>query len=136
MDLSTDRRHLARSAFEAIAFRVKEICDVMDDSGIRLRHVNVDGGLSCCDVLMQIQADVLDISLVRNSLTEFTALGAGYLAGLGCGLWESTQQLPPNTAESITFKPEATVTSEYAAAFARWRQACSAVVRMGEDGLF
>ena len=136
MDLGTDRRHLARSALEAIAFRVKEIFDVMQESGIRLRHVNVDGGLTGCDLLMQIQADVLGVSLMRNSLTEFTGLGVGYLAGLGCGFWESPELLPRNTSASFAFEPDAKATSDYATSFARWKRACSLVVQMGEEGLF
>jgi len=136
MDPGTDRSHLARSAFEAIAFRVKEIHDVMHNSGIPSRQVTVDGGLSGCDVLMQIQADVLDLSVARNSLSEFTALGAGYLAGLGCGLWQSPRQLPHSAVETIHFEPQASVRRDYANAFAKWQRACSAAVQMGEDGLF
>jgi len=136
MDLGTDRRHLARSALEAIAYRVEEIVDAMEESGIGLQHVNVDGGLTRCDSLMQIQADVLGVPLMRNSLAEFTALGAGYFAGLGCGLWDSPQQIPPPAAESIMFEPAPSVTAVYKSAFVRWKRACSVVVQMGEDALY
>ena len=136
MDQGTDRRHLIRSALEAIAFRVKEIFDVMQESGVRLRHVNVDGGLSRCDLLMQIQADLLNVALTRNSLAEFTALGVGYLAGLGCGLWDSPQQLPQSQAELTSFKPDTAVAGNYSAAFERWKRVCTLVVEMGDKGLF
>jgi glycerol kinase len=136
MDQSTDRRHLARSALEAIAFRVREIIDAMSEAGVSLEGISVDGGLAQCDLLMQIQADVLGIPLTRNSLTEFTALGVGYLAGLGCGLWDSPQQLPrPQTATRL-FELSTTAGDEYRAKFEAWKRVCSAVVAMGEAGLF
>ena len=133
MDQSTDRRHLVRSALEAIAFRVKEICDAMDEAGFQLRRIDVDGGLSRCDLLMQIQADVLDIALVRSDVAECTALGAGYFAGLGCGLWNSTEQLPPSGEPSQVFKPAATGRDHYDAAFDRWTKACTAVIQLFES---
>jgi len=136
MDQGTDRRHLIRSALEAIAFRVKEVVDAMEESGIRLESVDVDGGLARCDLLMQIQAAVLRVSLERSSLSECTALGVGYLAGLGCGLWESPQQLPQSVGQGTPFEPDATVANAYVAAFDRWKRVCSAVVQMGQEGLF
>ncbi len=136
MDQGTDRRHLIRSALEAIAFRVREVFDAMEESGIRPECVDVDGGLAQSDLLMQIQAALLNVSLRRNSLSECTALGAGYLAGLGCGLWESPQQLPQSMGERVSFEPDATVANAYAAAFERWKRFCSAVVQMGDEGLF
>lgn len=136
MDQGTDRRHLIRSAFEAIAFRVKEIVEAMQESGVRLRQVNVDGGLSQCDLLMQIQSDLLDVSLTRSSLAESTALGAGYLAGLGCGLWDSPTQIPRPETEAISFVPDSAAAGGYSTAFERWKRVCSEVVRMGDEGLF
>ena len=136
MDQGTDRRQMVRSALEAIAFRVKEIFDVMGESGIRLRHVNVDGGLTQCDPLMQLQADLLGVPLMRSGTPEFTALGVGYLAGLGCGLWESPTRIPQLATESTTFTPRVAEGADYRIAFERWKRMCSVVVEMGDAGMF
>jgi glycerol kinase len=136
MDYGTDRRHMVRSALESIAFGVKEIVEAMGDAGLRVERVDVDGGLSQCDLLMQIQADVLGIPLTRSNLTEFTAWGVGYLAGLGCGLWKSPRQLPRPEAEETTFEPCTAAGDRYSATFTKWKDACSHVVAMGDAGLF
>ena len=130
MDQSTDRRHLVRSALEAIAFRIKEIFDAMDDADFQLRRISVDGGLSRCDLLMQIQADVLDVPLARSDLAECTALGAGYFAGLGCGLWKSMAQLPSRIEPVRSFEPRASNAVRYEAAFDQWKNACTAVIQL------
>ena len=88
MDQGTDRRKLARASFEAIAFSVKEIVDRMLAAGISLERINVDGGLTRSDLLMQMQADMLGVGLMRREMPEATALGVGYLAGIGCGAWD------------------------------------------------
>jgi glycerol kinase len=136
MDSATDRRQLARSAFDAIAFRVKEIAESLGDAGIPLEHVVVDGGLSRCDVLMQIQADILGIPLVRSELTEFTALGAGYLAGLGCGLWKGPLSLPRPGASERIFQPSQLGREHLLRCYTRWLDACSRIVEMGDAGVF
>jgi glycerol kinase len=127
---------LVRSALESIAFGVKEIVESMRDAGLRIERVDVDGGLSQCDLLMQIQADVLGIPLTRSNLTEFTAWGVGYLAGLGGGLWKSPRQLPRPDAEEKTFEPCPAAGDRYSATFTKWKEACSRVVAMGDAGLF
>lgn len=136
MDHNTDRRQLARSTLEAIAFRVKEICDAMNTAGLRFAAVHVDGGLSQCDVLMQIQADVLGLPLIRRANPEATATGIGYLAGLGCGVWKSVRELlrPPEPGEVID--PQPAMRDEYLARFAKWQQACATAVSLGDAGLF
>jgi glycerol kinase len=136
MDHSTGRRHLVRSALEAIAFRIKEICDAMVESGVPLREIHVDGGLSQCDLLMQIQADVLQVPLRRSAMSEFTALGIGYLAGLGAGVWESPAGLPPCSDAEQLFEPSAESADYYQEKFGKWKQACKATIAMGEEGLF
>jgi glycerol kinase len=136
MDQGTDRRHLVRSALEAIAYRVREIFDVMAQAGVRLQHVNVDGGLAQCDLLMQIQADLLGVPLKRGDVTELTALGVGYLAGLGCGLWNSRRDLPRFEATATTFAPRTAWINDYAASFDKWKRVCAAVVAMGDAGMF
>lgn len=136
MDHNTDRHYLARSALEAIAFCVKEIFDAMNSAGVRFDAVHVDGGLSQCDMLMQIQADVLGMPLIRRALPEATATGIGYLAGLGCGLWKSTHELPRRPEPQKTIEPQPGTLDELLARFAKWQQACATVVSLGESGLF
>jgi glycerol kinase len=84
----TTAAHLARAAMEAIALQTSEVLDAMrTDSGLPLRELRVDGAASRNDLLMQIQADVAGLPVVRSSITETTALGAAYLAGLAVGFW-------------------------------------------------
>jgi glycerol kinase len=136
MDHSTNRSHLVRSALEAIAFRVKEICDAMADAGVSLREVHVDGGLAQCDWLMQIQADVLHVPLRRSAMSEFTALGIGYLAGLGAGVWSALDELPRCSGAEQLFEPSSKCADYYQEKFEKWKQVCGAAIAMGEEGLF
>jgi glycerol kinase len=136
MDQGTNRRQLARASFEAIAFSVKEIVDRMLDAGMRLERINVDGGLTRSDLLMQMQADMLGIGLSRRAMPEATALGAGYLAGIGCGLWDADGLPEPPSDEATLFEPRPTMRAGYAARFEKWKQACDAVIAMGDVGVF
>jgi glycerol kinase len=89
----TRRAHLARAALEAMAFSTKEVLDAMlADAKLRLAALQVDGGAAANDWLMQFQADLLGVPVVRPDLVETTALGAAGLAGLGAGLWRSGQE--------------------------------------------
>ncbi len=84
----TGRAHVVRAAVEAMAFQTRDVVEAMErDSGQKLRELRVDGGAAVMDVLCQLQADLLGIPVRRPKLTETTALGAAYLAGLGAGLW-------------------------------------------------
>jgi glycerol kinase len=86
--------HLARAALESIAYQVADLLDAMQrDAGHSVEELRVDGGASANNSLMQFQADVLGAPVIRPTVTETTALGAAYLAGLGCGLWRSFQDL-------------------------------------------
>src|SRR6202142_1923535 len=86
----TTAAHIARAALEGIAFQVADLLDAMHaDTGIRLKELRVDGGGSRSEPLMQFQADILGVPVVRPSVTETTALGAAYLAGLGVGFWKT-----------------------------------------------
>jgi len=136
MDHGTNQAHLVRSAFEALTFRVKEIVDAMSQSGIDLGEIQLDGGLSQCDVLMQMQADVLRIPLCRDNLSEQTALGAGYLAGLGCGIWKSPAEIPNTPTVEQRFEPTNTAGRACLDKFTKWKQICAAVTELGERGLF
>ncbi len=102
----TTAAHLARAAIEAIAFQVADVLDVMMvDSGAQLRELRVDGGASANALLMQFQADLLGVSVVRPSVTETTALGAALLAGLGSGLFKSQSELAELSFPETRFAP-------------------------------
>lgn len=86
--------HLARAVLEATAFQTKEVVDAMNaDSGIELTALKVDGGMVQNDLLMQFQADILDVPVVQPTVSETTSLGAAYLAGLAAGLWSAVYEL-------------------------------------------
>ncbi|MCK3686258.1 glycerol kinase GlpK [Maribellus sp. YY47] len=90
----TGKAHIARAALEAIAFRSMEVINTMVvDSGIALNELRVDGGAAVNDLLMQIQADSIATTVVRPKVTETTALGAAYLAGLATGYWSDIEEL-------------------------------------------
>lgn len=90
----TGKAHIARAALEAIAFRSMEVIDTMvEDSGITLNELRVDGGAAVNNLLMQIQADAIQTMVVRPKVTETTALGAAYLAGLATGYWKSIDEV-------------------------------------------
>jgi glycerol kinase len=98
--------HIARAALEAIAQQVADVVEVMAaDTGIALRELRVDGGAAVNDLLMQFQADLLGVPLVRPEVTETTALGAAYLAGLAVGVWKSTDDIQANWREQRRFEP-------------------------------
>jgi glycerol kinase len=90
----TTRAHIARAALEAIAFQSAEVLAAMQKDAARpLIELRVDGGATANNLLMQFQADVLGVPVVRPRITETTALGAAYLAGLGVGFWRSPEEL-------------------------------------------
>jgi glycerol kinase len=102
----TTGAHIARAALEAIAFQVAELLDAMTaDSGVALTELRVDGGAAANDTLMQMQADVLGKPVVRSAVTETTALGAAYLAGLAVGLWPSAAALSDRWRADRRFEP-------------------------------
>ncbi len=102
----TTRAHIARAALEGIAFQVADILQAMQaDAGVRLRELRVDGGASTNNLLMQFQADLLGVPVVRPQVTETTALGAAYLAGLGVGYWSSPAQIATQWQTERRFEP-------------------------------
>ena len=115
--------HIARAALEAVAYQVADVLDAMrEDSGIRLEELQVDGGAAANDLLLQFQADVQRLPVVRPSVTETTALGAAYLAGLATGYWSSLDEISANRAVDRRFEPQ--LDPERAAALrARWTEA-------------
>ncbi|OYO09700.1 glycerol kinase [Enemella evansiae] len=95
-----NRGHIARAALEAVAFQSKEVVDAMNaDSGVDLSELKVDGGMVANDTLMQFQADLLDVPVIRPEVTETTALGAAYAAGLAVGFWDDEAELTKQWAE-------------------------------------
>ncbi|HOY31604.1 MAG TPA: glycerol kinase GlpK [Bacteroidales bacterium] len=105
LTLATDKKHVVRAALEAMAFQTRDVVNAMQlDSGISLKIMNVDGGASSNDFLMQFQADVLGVPVVRPSNIESTALGAAFLAGLAVKLWTKEQLTQLRRPDKI-FKP-------------------------------
>src|SRR5206468_5854273 len=115
--------HLARAALESIAYQVADLLDAMHaDSGIALTELRVDGGASADNMLMQIQADMLGVPVVRPAVTETTALGAAYLAGLAVGFWPSVDAISGQWNVDRRFDP-AMPRSATVALHERWTEA-------------
>jgi glycerol kinase len=101
-----NRGHIARATLEATAYQTRDVVAAMEqDSGIRLQELRVDGGMVVNELLMQFQADILDTSVVRPKVTETTALGAAYAAGLATGYWRSVDDLRANWGVSHKWQP-------------------------------
>ena len=102
----TTRAHIARATLESIAFQSAELIEAMaDDSGIALTELRVDGGATASNLLMQVQADLLGVPVVRPRVTETTALGAAYLAGLAVGFWKDEAQIAALWSRDRVFEP-------------------------------
>ena len=100
------RAHIARAALDAIALQTVDVLTAMEaDSGIKVKELRVDGGASRCDLLMQIQADLLGRPVVRPKVVETTALGAAYLAGLEVGFWSGTEEISRQWGVARRFEP-------------------------------
>ncbi|MEN8112764.1 MAG: glycerol kinase GlpK [Actinomycetota bacterium] len=100
------RGHLARAVLESTAFQARDVLEAMEaDSGVKLTELKVDGGMVVNDILMQFQADMLDVDVVRPKVSETTVLGAAYAAGLAVGFWESLDELAAHWEEDRTFTP-------------------------------
>lgn len=101
-----NKAHIARAALEGIAYQVHDILDAMvKDSETELTELRVDGGATANELLMQIQADLLGVPVVRSETAESTALGAAYLAGLATGVWENKAAIAESWAERDRFEP-------------------------------
>jgi glycerol kinase len=101
-----NRGHFARATLEATAYQTREVLDAMNkDSGVELTALKVDGGMVYNDTLMQFQADVLDVPVVRPKVAETTALGAAYAAGYAVGFWKSTDEMRENWGVDKTWDP-------------------------------
>ena len=101
------KAHICRAALESIAFQVKDVLDTMvKESGIPINILNVDGGASVSDILLQFQSDILGATVLRPQNVETTALGAAYLAGLACGFWKSKEEILENRKTDKEFVPD------------------------------
>jgi glycerol kinase len=107
MTRGTSQAHIARAALESIAYQTFDVLKAMEaDSGINLKELRVDGGATANDLLMQFQSDILGVPVIRPTVTETTALGAAYLAGLGTGYWGSVEELGKHWAVDRRFTPQ------------------------------
>jgi len=101
-----NKGHLARAVLEATAYQTREVLDAMEkDSGVKLTALKVDGGMVFNELLMQFQADILDVPVIRPKVAETTALGAAYAAGLAVGFWKDYDELRANWGKDKEWKP-------------------------------
>jgi glycerol kinase len=125
------RAHVVRATLEAVCFQTRDVLEAMrsdaaaaagSDGALAFATLRVDGGATVNDFLMQLQADILGITVVRPVVRETTALGAAYAAGLGIGLWEDLGQLRANWAIDRAFEPRWS-RDRREAAYAGWKRA-------------
>jgi glycerol kinase len=120
-----NKGHLARAALEATAFQTRAVLEAVNaDAGVPLTELRVDGGMVANQLLMQFQADILDVPVVRAAVAETTALGAAYAAGLAVGYWDSLDQLRANWRPGQRWTP-AMGRTERERAYANWNKAVS-----------
>jgi glycerol kinase len=119
----TDRRHIARAALEALCYQSRDVLEAMAvDSGIDLEALRADGGAAANDLLMQLQADLLGVPVQRPAVTETTALGAAYLAGLAVGYWSGLEEIAAQWRIDAEFEP-AMSAERRDALYAGWQRA-------------
>jgi glycerol kinase len=118
-----NKGHIARAALEATAWQTREVLDAMEkDSGVKLKELKVDGGMVYNDLLMQFQADSLQVPVIRPKVAETTALGAAYAAGLAVGFWGSYEDLRQNWGKDKEWTPQM-AGDEVARQYALWKKA-------------
>jgi glycerol kinase len=117
------RGHIARAALEATAYQTREVLEAMEkDSQVKLTALKVDGGMVFNELLMQFQADILDVPVIRPKVAETTALGAAYAAGLAVGFWKDLDVLRTNWSKDKEWKPsmDGVVRDKY---YSQWKKA-------------
>ena len=128
-----NKNHIARAALEATAFQTREVLDAMNaDSGVALTELRVDGGMVANELLMQFQADILNVDVVRPKVAETTALGAAYAAGIAVGFWEGEQDVRNNWAEDKRWSP-AIEGSERDRHYRLWKKAVTKTLDWVDD---
>ena len=129
----TTSAHIARAALDSIAYQTLEVLKAMQkDSGIVIRQLRVDGGATVNNSLMQFQSDLLQTSVVRPKITETTALGAAYLAGLAVKYWDSMHNIKSQWQEDRTFNPQISA-SEVKVRLKNWNRAINAAKAWADD---
>jgi glycerol kinase len=119
----SNKGHIARAALESTAFQTRDVLEAMvADSGVDLKELKVDGGMTANSLLMQFQADLLDVVVVRPKITETTALGAAYAAGLASGFWDSMDELRSLWSEDERWESTMDVTTRDHLV-GRWKEA-------------
>jgi glycerol kinase len=122
-----ERAHIVRAMLESIAYQTRDVVDAMtEDTGKPLRELRVDGGAATNDFLMQFQADILGVDVERPTIVETTGMGAGFLAGLGVGFWESLQAVSRLRRVDRRFRPRLGA-DERDALIDGWRRAVARV---------
>ena len=133
MTRGTTQAHIARAALESIAYQTYDVLKAMEaDSGIVLKELRVDGGATANNLLMQFQSDILGVPVVRPVVTETTALGAAYLAGLGVGYWSSEEDIRQQWAVDRRFQP-AMDTAHVQGLLKGWQRAVKAAVAWADN---
>lgn len=129
----TTQSHIARAALESIAYQTMDVLKAMEaDAGIAIRELRVDGGATANDLLMQFQSDMLNTKVVRPSITETTALGAAYLAGLAVGYWKDVEEIAALWQVDKTFQP--IMQEEKRDQLTRgWKRAIAATIHWAND---
>ncbi|MGI5504660.1 glycerol kinase GlpK [Lentzea sp. CA-135723] len=128
-----NKGHLARAVLEATAFQTREVLDAMNaDSGVDLTALKVDGGMVVNELLMQFQADILGVPVIRPVVNETTALGAAYAAGLAVGFWKTEDDIRDNWAQDKQWEPQMD-DSRRASEYANWKKAVSKTFDWVED---
>ncbi len=117
------KAHLARAALEAICYQTRDVMDAMvADSGVPMAEMRVDGGITANALCMQMQADIMGIDITRPLITETTALGAAYAAGLAVGFWKDTDELKKQWKQSRRWNPTSS-SEDRAIGYAGWKKA-------------
>ena len=129
----SSKAHIARAAIDSIAYQVYDVLKAMEaDSGINIKELRVDGGATVNKHLMQFQSDILDCRVIRPRITETTASGAAYLAGLAVGYWKNIGEIQSQWQPDKTFKPK--MENEKRAELLKgWQRAVNASIAWGND---
>ena len=129
----TTKAHIAKAALESIAYQTTDVLKAMEsDSGISIKELRVDGGATINNLLMQFQADILNVPVVRPKVYETTALGAAYLAGLAVGYWDNVATVQKQWQVDKRFEPS--LPKENVALLLKgWKRAVKAAIAWGED---
>lgn len=128
----TEAAHIARAALESIAYQTMDVLKAMEaDAGLPITELRVDGGATANNLLMQIQANVLNATVVRPEITEVTAIGAAYLAGLAVGVWKSTDEIQQQWKINRSFKADSSI--DTSAMIKGWQRAIKAAKAWAEE---